>query len=389
MTAFERINTFHNWMREIRHDLHAHPEIGFEEKRTAALVADALRSFGIAVYEGVGQTGVIGVLQQGTSSRSIGLRADMDALPMAEENSHLSYRSRVPNRMHACGHDGHTAMLLGTARYLAETRNFDGTVIFIFQPAEEGLGGAQAMLEDGLFDRFPCDMIFGMHNSPGQPLGTFRTAAGPLMAAGAFFDIDITGVGTHAARPEGGIDPVVIAAQTVLALQTIVSRNLSPLQSAVLSVTRLEAPTNAYNVVPHGVNLGGTVRCFESALLENIGERLTQIATQTAAAYGATAHVSFRTIFAPTINDASAVDLYAQAATRLLGAENVSTDAALIMGSEDFGFMLAQRPGAYGMLGSGDGFPPHHPRYDFNDEILPAGAALYVELATLGLARSQ
>ncbi|HEU4532578.1 MAG TPA: amidohydrolase, partial [Polyangiaceae bacterium] len=245
MPVLPRVRELHDEMRAWRRDLHAHPELGFEERRTAALVAERLRAFGLEVHEGVGRTGVVGVLRAGASGRSIGLRADMDALPMREANA-FAYRSTREGAMHACGHDGHTAMLLGAAKYLAETRAFDGAVRFIFQPAEEGLGGAQAMLADGLFARFPCDALFGLHNRPGQPLGSFAVRAGPMMAGGAFFDIEIVGVGSHGARPQAGVDPVLAAAHVVAALQSVVSRNVPPVETAVVSVTRFHAG-DAYN----------------------------------------------------------------------------------------------------------------------------------------------
>ena len=261
MEIIERIARFHDDLKDWRHDIHAHPELGFEEQRTSDFVAQKLAEFGVEVFRGIGKTGVVGRLRAGNSQRSIGLRADMDALPI-EEATNLPYRSRNHGRMHACGHDGHTTMLLGAARYLAETRNFDGTVNLIFQPAEEGLGGGAAMVADGLFDRFPCDAIFGMHNRPGLAVGKFQIRTGPMMAGGAYFDITVTGRGAHGARPEAGIDPVIAASHITLALQTIVSRNVRPIDTAVVSVTQIHAGA-AYNVIPETAVIGGTARCFQ------------------------------------------------------------------------------------------------------------------------------
>ncbi len=260
MTSRDRITEFHADMTAWRRDIHAHPELGFEENRTADLVAEKLGEFGCEVTRGIGQTGVVGSLRIGNSTRSIGLRADMDALPILEANE-FDHRSTYTGKMHACGHDGHTTMLLGAAKYLAETKNFDGQVHFIFQPAEEGIGGAKAMMEDGLFEKFPCDAVFGMHNRPGLPVGQFAVKQGPMMAGGAFFDIEIEGKGAHGARPESGIDPVIVASQMVTALQTIVSRNLPPLQTTILSITQIHSG-DAYNVIPQSATLAGTVRSF-------------------------------------------------------------------------------------------------------------------------------
>ncbi len=377
----------HGEMTEWRRDFHAHPELGFQESRTAELVAARLASFGMQVHRGVGKTGVVGVLRAGTSHRSIGLRADMDALPILEGNS-FAHRSRHPGRMHACGHDGHTAMLLGAARYLANTRRFDGTVNFIFQPAEEGLGGALAMIEDGLFERFPCQSIFGMHNRPGLAVGRFAVRAGPMMAGGAFFDIDITGRGSHGARPESSIDPIMVATQIATSLQTIVSRTLRPLDSAVVSVTQIHAG-DAYNVIPQTARLAGTVRAFSRETLGVIETTMRRIIEGCAATFGAQANLSFRINFAPTVNDREQAEFAAAICTELVGEASVDRDPALIMASEDFSFMLEKVPGCYINIGNGDGAggcEVHNPAYDFNDASLPLGAAFFARAVEAKLA---
>jgi amidohydrolase len=377
-------------MREWRRDLHAHPELGFQEKRTSDLVASRLESFGIEVHRGIGRTGVVGVLKNGKSPGSVGLRADMDALPIQEANT-FAHRSRHEGRMHACGHDGHTAMLLGAAKHLAATRNFDGTVHFIFQPAEEGIGGARAMVEDGLFRRFPCHSLFGMHNRPGMPLGRFAVRSGAMMAGGAFFDIDVIGRGAHGARPESGVDPVLAAAHIATALQSIVSRNVRPVETAVVSVTQIHAG-DAYNVIPQSARLSGTVRAFSNEVMELIGRNLARIAEGVAAGFGATARTDFRLIFAPLVNDPAEAEFAAQVCAELVGAQNVRRDPALIMASEDFSYMLAEVPGCYLNIGNGDGegaCEVHNPSYDFNDAALPYGAAFFVRLVEKKLAKLQ
>ena len=368
-------------MRKWRRDIHAHPELGFEERRTADLVASRLESFGIEVHRGIGRTGVVGVLKSGTAPGTVGLRADMDALPIQEANS-FEHRSRHDGKMHACGHDGHTAMLLGAAKHLARSRNFDGTVHFIFQPAEEGIGGARAMVADGLFRRFPCQSIFGMHNRPGMPLGKFAVRAGPMMAGGAFFDIDVTGRGSHGARPESGVDSVLVAAHIATALQSIVSRNVRPVETAVVSVTQIHAG-DAYNVIPQTARLSGTVRAFSNEVMALIGRNLARIAEGVAAGFGASARTDFRPIFAPLINDPQQAEFAASVCAELVGAENVRRDPPLIMASEDFSFMLAEVPGCYLNIGNGDGegaCEVHNPSYDFNDAALPYGAAFFVRV---------
>ena len=387
MQIIPSIGEFHGDLVAWRRDIHAHPELGFEEERTAALVAEKLASFGCEVHRGIGRTGVVGRLRVGDGPRTIGLRADMDALPIREAND-VPYRSRNEGRMHACGHDGHTTMLLGAARYLAKTRGFDGTVNFIFQPAEEGLGGGLAMLEDGLFERFPCAAIFGMHNRPGLAVGKFAIRAGAMMAGGAYFDIAVTGRGAHGARPESGIDPVVVASHITTALQTIVSRSVRPVDTAVLSVTQIHAG-EAYNVIPETAVMRGTVRAFSRETMELIRDKMERIAGGIAAAMGATATLDFRFTFLPLVNDAAATGFIADTAAELVGAENVDRDATLSMASEDFSFMLERCPVAYIRIGNGDrpgGCEVHNPGYDFNDEALPLGASLFARLVERRLA---
>ncbi|MBL8385283.1 MAG: amidohydrolase [Burkholderiales bacterium] len=376
-------------MQAWRRDIHAHPELGFEERRTADLVAARLEAFGLKVHRGVGRTGVVGVLRAGSARRAVGLRADMDALPIVEANA-FAHRSTHDGRMHACGHDGHTAMLLGAAQYLARTRRFDGTVNFIFQPAEEGLGGARAMIDDGLFERFPCDAIYGMHNRPGLPLGKLAVRAGPMMAGGAYFDIDITGRGAHGARPESGIDPVLAASHLSIALQSIVSRNVRPLDAAVVSVTMIRGG-DAYNVIPQTVRLSGTVRAFTREVMALIEERMRRIARGTAETFGATAAVDFRTIFAPTVNDPREAAFVAGVCAEVAGEDNVNRNPNLIVASEDFSFMLEKVPGCYFNIGNGDGelaCEVHNPSYDFNDAALPLGASVFARIVETRLARA-
>jgi len=371
-----------------RHDFHAWPEIGFEETRTAALVADKLESWGYEVHRGVGRTGVVGVLRgraahgdgrSGGNVRRVGLRADMDALPM-EEATGLPFASRNPGRFHGCGHDGHTAMLLGAARYLAETRNFDGVINLIFQPAEEGLGGARAMLADGLFERFPCDEIYALHNAPVGPSGHVGICRGAAMAGADFFDIEITGKGSHGAMPNAGVDPVMVATALAQAMQTIVSRNIDPHQPAVVSVTRIHAGS-AYNVIPEKATLAGTVRAFDDRVLRKIRARIETLAQGIAAAYGATARVEIRDIFRVLNNHDAQCDVAAEAATELLGADRVHLDETPKMGSEDFADMLQQAPGAYVWLTGDVSAPLHNPAFVFDDKILPVGAALLARIA--------
>ena len=389
MEIIDKISRHHDEMTAWRRDIHAHPELGFEERRTSDLVAEKLARFGCEVHRGLGKTGVVGSLRVGNGTRSVGLRADMDALPIHELND-FGHRSTHDGTMHACGHDGHTTMLLGAARYLAETRNFDGQVHFIFQPAEEGVGGAKAMIKDGLFQMFPCDAIFAMHNRPSLAVGKFAVRAGPMMAGGGFFDIDIKGVGAHGARPESGVDPVLVAAHVTTALQSIISRNVRPLEAAVVSVTKIAAG-DAYNVIPGTARLSGTMRAFSTAALDLMEANLVRIAQGVAAAMGARAEVDVRLIFVPTVNDAKESEFAARVCGEMVGAENVARDPALIMGSEDFSFMLQEVPGCYLNIGNGgaDGkgvCEVHNPSYDFNDAALPLGASFFAHLVERRLA---
>jgi hippurate hydrolase len=385
MPVLEGIARFHTEMTAWRKDLHAHPELGFEELRTSGLVAAKLAEFGIEVHRGIGKTGLVGTLCAGTSKRSIGLRADMDALPIKEANS-FEHRSRHEGKMHACGHDGHTSMLLGAARYLAETRNFDGIVHFIFQPGEEGTGGARAMIADGLFERFPCEAIFGMHNRPSLAVGQFAVRAGAMMSAGAFFDIRVTGKGAHGARPESGIDPVLVAAHIAVGLQSIVSRNTAAVEPAVVSVTRIQGG-DSYNVIPQTAQLAGTARAFSYETMAVIESSMRRIASGIAEAHGAMAEVDFRIEFAPTVNDPMQAELAASICTELVGEDAVVRNPPLIMASEDFSFMLEKVPGCYINIGIGPGCEVHNPSYDFNDAALPLGAAFFARLVEKRLAR--
>ena len=387
MSALDAIRRDHAELAAIRRDFHAHPELGMEEHRTAARVADLLESWGIEVHRGVGKTGVVGVLRNGSGNRAIGLRADMDALPI-EEPADMPFRSTVKGVMHACGHDGHTTMLLGAAKYLAQTRAFDGIVHFIFQPGEEGCGGALAMLEDGLFERFPCDAIFGMHNRPGMPVGQYGIRLGPTAAGGAFFDISVSGKGAHGARPEASIDPVLAACHITAALQSVVSRNLSPRDPAVVSVTKVVGG-EAYNVIPETATISGTARFFTREVGRQIEAGMRRVAEGVAAGFGATATMDWRLIFAPTINDPAQAEAYAEAAAELVGADKVARDNPPGMGSEDFSFMMEKVPGAYIHVGNGDGAMPHNPRYAFNDEAIPYGAALYARVVERSLPKDR
>jgi hippurate hydrolase len=388
MAIIDHIREYHDMLTEWRRDIHAHPELGFQEQRTSDLVAERLAGFGIEVHRGIGKTGLVGRLRLGNSPRTIGLRADMDCLPILETNN-FDHRSQNPGRMHACGHDGHTTMLLGAARYLADTKNFDGTVHFIFQPAEEGLGGAEAMVKDGLFERFPCDVIFGMHNRPGLAVGKFQIRTGAMMAGGAFFDIHITGKGAHGARPEAGIDPVLVASHITTALQSIVSRNTRPVDTCVVSVTQIHGG-DAYNVIPEKAVLRGTVRCFSDQTMALVEERMRALAEGIAAGFGATAVLDFRNLFPALVNHVEETGFIADCAAEVVGTENVNRNGPLTMASEDFSFMLNACPGAYIQIGNGDGdgaCEVHNPGYDFNDGALPYGSALFATLVERRLAR--
>jgi hippurate hydrolase len=373
----------------IRRDLHAHPELCFQEVRTADLVAQKLTEWGIPIHRGLGTTGVVGILKAGSSDRAIGLRADMDALPMQEFNT-FAHASQHAGKMHACGHDGHTAMLLAAAQHFAKNRNFDGTVYLIFQPAEEGGGGAREMIKEGLFAQFPMDAVFGLHNWPGMEMGQFAVSAGPVMASSNEFKITIHGKAGHAAMPHNALDPVPVAAQMVLAFQTIVSRNLKPIEAGVISVTMVNAG-EATNVIPDSCELQGTVRTFSLAVLDLIEQRMRVVAEHTAAAFGLTCTFEFERNYPPTINSAAEADFARGVMAELVGAERVIAQEPT-MGAEDFSFMLMEKPGCYVFLGNGDGSHRemghgggpcmlHNPSYDFNDDLIPLGASYWVRLA--------
>ncbi|MGY2847166.1 amidohydrolase [Bradyrhizobium sp. USDA 4509] len=379
MPTIERIDSFADELTAIRRDLHAHPEIGFEEVRTSGIVADKLTSWGIEVHRGLGGTGVVGVLKgKGNGTKKIGLRADMDALPM-EENTNLKWRSTIPGRFHGCGHDGHTTMLLGSARYLAETRNFDGTVHFIFQPAEEGLGGARAMIKDGLFKQFPCDEVYGLHNAPDLNHGEIAILPGPAMAAADFFDIRIQGYGAHGAMPERSKDAVVIAMTLGQALQSIVSRNVDPLQAAVLSITQIHSGS-AYNVIPGEAWMCGTVRCFSDEIRELIRKRMREISAGFAVAYGAEISVEIRDGFSVLVNQEEQSRVVEEVARTVVDPAKVITRSTPKMGSEDFADMMQAIPGAYFWVGHDGSVPVHNPGYVLDDKILPIGASMFARI---------
>jgi amidohydrolase len=382
-----RINGWHTELAQFRQDLHAHPELGFEEHRTARVVADALRLLKIDVFPGIGKTGVVGVIEgkRNVSGRLIGLRADMDALPITECNM-FAHKSTVPGRMHACGHDGHTAMLLGAARYLAATREFDGTAVMIFQPGEEGYAGAREMIQDGLFERFACDEVYALHNWPSLPAGKIGVSPGPAMAAADRVDITITGKGGHGAHAYLAIDPVVVAAHVITAAQSIVSRNVNPLESAVVSLCSVQAgEIEAMSVIPHEAKISGTVRTFKREIQDLVEERLKHMVHTIADGFGAKAKVAYTRIYPATTNHAKQAAYAADVAASLVGESNVVRDLPPSMGAEDFSFMLQAKPGAYLRLGQGgaeQGKFLHSAQYDFNDAVLPLGAALLASLAT-------
>ncbi|MEI7772802.1 MAG: M20 aminoacylase family protein [Chloroflexales bacterium] len=368
----------------LRQTIHAYPETAYEEQRTAALVARELASYGVEVYSGIGRTGVVGVLRNGTSPRAIGLRADIDALNMTE-HSDLPYRSTLPGKMHGCGHDGHTAMLLMAASHLSATRAFDGTVVLIFQPAEEGGGGARAMINDGLFERFPVDTVYGIHNIPGLPAGQFAVMPGPMMAAGNGFTIVLTAAGGHAALPHTTADPILAGSALVQALQSLVSRSLDPLEPAVLSVTQFHGG-EVINVIPATVTLQGTARFYSAAAQAVIETGIERLAAGTAASYGLEATVSFRRGGLPTINSPREAAFAQAALAGRLGPDQVRTDLKPLMTGDDFSALLQARPGAYLWIGNGDSASLHTPSYDFNDAILTTGAAGWVSLVEAALA---
>jgi hippurate hydrolase len=378
----------------IRRDLHAHPELCFKEVRTADVVANQLTAWGIPIHRGLGTTGVVGIVKAGSSARAIGLRADMDALPMQELNT-FAHASVHPGKMHSCGHDGHTAMLLAAAQHLSTQRNFDGTAYLIFQPAEEGGGGAREMIKEGLFEQFPMDAVFGMHNWPGIAQGNFAVSAGPVMASSNEFKITIRGKGAHGAMPHLGLDPVPVACQMVQAFQTIISRNKKPIEAGVISVTMIHAG-EATNVIPNFCVLQGTVRTFTFDVLDMIEQRMQEVAQHTAAAFGVACEFEFRRNYPPTINSAPEADFARRVMTGLVGADHIEEQEPT-MGAEDFAYMLMAKPGCYVFLGNGDGDHRsvghgggpcmlHNPSYDFNDSLIPLGASYWVRLAEAWLA---
>ena len=386
MPIVNRIADLHAEITEWRRDLHAHPELRYDVHRTAGLVAERLRAFGCdEVVEGIGRTGVVGVIrgQKGTG-KGIGLRADMDALPITEAND-VPYKSTVSGKMHACGHDGHTAMLLGAAKHLAETRNFAGTAVVIFQPAEEGGAGAKAMIRDGLMERFPIDQVFGMHNFPGLPVGAFALRPGPLMASADTLDIEIEGVGGHAARPHLAVDTILVGAQIINAVQTIVARSVDPLESAVVSICMFQAG-NTDNVIPQTAHLRGTARALAPDVRDLLEERLQKLVEGTAALHGATAKLHYRRGYPVLVNHDAQANFAAAVAAEIAGSGHVEAQMAPVMGAEDFAYMLEARPGAFIFVGNGDTAGLHHPAYDFNDETIPAGTSYWVRLVETALA---
>ena len=369
-------------MQNWRRDIHSHPEIAFEEHRTAKLVADKLESFGLEVETGIAGTGVVGTLKKGTGNRSIGLRADLDALLINETND-FPHKSKVPGKMHACGHDGHTTMLLGAAKYLAEKGNFDGTINFIFQPAEENEGGGKVMIDEGLFDKYPVESVYGMHNIPGMPVGSFAMKPGPIMASFDIFNLKIIGKGGHAAMPHTAIDPIIIGTKIVDAYQSIVSRYIDPQQPVVLSVTQFHGG-DAYNVIPNEIEMKGTIRCFSSTVQLAMEKQMKQITSSICSAYGADYEFEYEHRYPATVNSEDEVDVSAKVAKEISGEDMVSLSPTPSMGSEDFAFMLQEKPGSYIWIGNGDqegSCMLHNPGYDFNDEILPIGATYWVNIA--------
>ncbi|MFO1267336.1 MAG: M20 aminoacylase family protein [Rubrivivax sp.] len=380
----------------IRRDIHAHPELCYEENRTADLVAKALADWGIPVHRGLGKTGVVGIVKNGSSTRAVGLRADMDALPMTEHNT-FAHASKHAGKMHACGHDGHTAMLLAAAKHLSKHRHFDGTVYLVFQPAEEGGAGARKMIEDGLFDKFPMEAIFGAHNWPGYKAGTFGVSAGPVMASGSIFTLTVRGKGSHAALSYLGVDPVPVACQIVMAWQTIVSRNLRAMEAAVISATMINAG-EAFNVIPESASIKGTVRTLSDEAVTLIERRMREVAEGICAAHGATCEFTFDRGYPVTVNHVAETAFVKSVLGDVVGAGNVLPFEPT-MGSEDFSFFLQAKPGCYFMIGNGDGTHRDHghgvgpctlhtPSYDFNDELIPLGATAWVRIAEAWLNRA-
>ena len=384
-------NRFSELLPEItawRRDIHENPELLFETHRTSQFVADRLAEFGCdEIVTGIGRTGVVALIKGRSDSKGkvVGLRADMDALPI-EEATGLPYASKTPGVMHACGHDGHTAMLLGAAKYLAETRNFDGTVAVIFQPAEEGGGGGLEMCKDGMMERFGIDEVYGMHNWPGRPIGTFAIRPGPFFAATDTFEIVMEGKGGHAAKPNETVDSIVMAAQCVTALQSIVARNADPVEQIVVSVTSFESSSKAFNVIPQSVTLRGTVRTLIPEMRELGRDRMNDICIHTATVFGGVAHITYTEGYPATVNHEAETKFAAEAAATVSGECDF---APLVMGGEDFSYMLEERPGAYILMGNGDGASVHHPEYNFNDEAIPAGCSWWVEMAETRLGTAQ
>ena len=397
MNLIDAIAAQADYLTTLRRDIHAHPELAFEETRTADLVAELLTGWGIPIYRGLGKTGVVGIVKGGDSPRAIGLRADMDALPIHETN-HFEHASRYPGKMHACGHDGHTTMLLGAAQYLAQHRNFDGTVYLIFQPAEEQGGGAREMMRDGLFERFPMDAVFGMHNMPGIPAGTVALSPGPVLASNNEFRVTVRGKGGHAAMPHLAVDPIPVAMQIMQAFQTIITRNKRPLETAVISVTMLHAG-DVPNVIPDSCEMQGTVRAYTAETLDLIERRMGEIAGHTGQSFGAEVEFEFRRNYPATHNHEAETAFAREVLGELLPAERVVTQTP-IMAAEDFAFMLEEVPGCYAFIGNGDGEHRlaghgegpclvHNPSYDFNDAILPLGASFFVKLVEKWFAASR
>ena len=382
MNTIKELEDLQNEMQTWRRDIHAHPEIAFEEHRTAEIVAEKLKSFGVEVETGIAGTGVVGTLKRGTGNRSIGLRADLDALLINETNE-FEHKSKNPGKMHACGHDGHTVMLLGAAKYLAEQGNFDGTVNFIFQPAEENEGGGKAMIDDGLFEKYPVESVYGMHNIPGMPVASFAIKPGPIMAAFDVFNVKIIGKGGHAAMPQTTIDPIIIGTKIIDAYQSIVSRYIDPQEPAVLSVTQFHAG-DAYNVIPNDIEIKGCTRCFSPKIQKQLEEQMHQITKSLCDAYGATYEFEFEHRYPATINSEEEAEIAGKVAQQVVGEERVNLSPTPGMGSEDFAYMLQEKPGSYIWIGNGDGEGScmvHNPGYDFNDEILPIGATYWVKMA--------
>jgi len=386
MPIINRVADLHHEITAWRRDLHAHPELQNDVQRTAAAVADKLKSFGCdEVVPGIGRTGVVGVIRgRKTGKKVIGLRADMDALPIEEETG-LPYQSTVPGKMHACGHDGHTAMLLGAAKYLAETRNFAGTAVVIFQPAEEGGAGALAMVKDGLIGRFGIEEVYGMHNYPGLPLGEFAIRPGAIMASADHIAIDLEGKGGHAARPHLAVDTILVGAQIINALQSIVARNVDPLEAAVVSICMFQAGFTD-NVIPQHAKLRGTARALTAEVRELLRKRVDEVVQGTARLYGAKAKITYTNGYPVVINHERQTEFAASVAREIAGKDKVDTDVAPVMGAEDFAFMLNERPGAFIFVGNGDSAGLHHPAYDFNDETIPVGTSYWVRLAETALA---